>query len=84
MTARFRAVIQRRGEYRKIAESVIDAPDFVAYNTWYGQRDDECSFFFKDDNVVIVNNKRGEFVSLMKYEEGRNAKLTRIRNSVSE
>ena len=73
-----------RMAYTQLAFDVIDrtSADMVGYDTFSGQGDSLCAFYFDEDNLVIVNTDTRRIVSLMKYEEGRNAKITAIRNSL--
>ena len=73
-----------RDRYAEITRETIDGCDAVGYDTWCGQRDDRCAFFFKGDAVTIVNLDKKRIVSTMVYEEGWNANLTRIRNSLRD
>lgn len=73
-----------RDRYAEISRDTIDNYDVVGYDEWYGQHEDRCAFFFKGDVATIVNLETNLIVSTMIYEEGRNARLTRIRNSLRE
>lgn len=73
-----------RDRYAEITRETIDDYDLVGYDTWRGQHGDQCAFFFKGDTVTIVNLDKYVIVSTMVYEEGRNANLTRIRNSLRD
>lgn len=73
-----------RDMYAEITTQVIDDYDVVGYDTWSGQRGNRCAFFFRGNVVTIVNLDTSEIVSTMVYEEGRNANLTRIRNSLRD
>lgn len=73
-----------RDRYAEISRDTIDNYDVVGYDEWYGQHEDRCAFFFKGDVATIVNLETNLIVSTMIYEEGRNARLTRIRNSLRD
>lgn len=71
-----------RDRYARIANDVIDNCDVLAYGDWAGQEGCLCLFYFKGDTVVLVNASTKTIVSVMKFERGRNARLTDIWDSV--
>lgn len=71
-----------RARYSTITNNVIDGCDALTYGDWYGQKNELCLYYFNGDTIVIVNADTEHIVSAMRFERGRNAKLTSIWDSV--
>lgn len=68
--------------YFNLTRDCIREYDAMATCEWAGQLDAICVVYAKDDSVAIINTMNSSFVSFMRFERGRNARLTAIWDSM--
>ncbi len=68
-----------RTGYDNLLSDTMDSYDAVTFDTGMaGQGNDECAFYFKGDDIAIVNVSKNRRVSLFQHERGFSEYIDRI------